>query len=101
MRTRTVIGISCVNALGFSASTIMPLWLGRISAEFAMPAWFTGAAVLAQLGGAALLNLATPFLFRRVPIVRLARIAFLIAAVAYLGAITHSPTRFLVACLLC
>jgi len=101
MRTRTVIGISCVNALGFSASTILPLWLGRISAEFAMPAWFTGAAVVAQLGGAALLNLATPFLFRRVPIVRLARIAFLIAAVAYLGAITHSPTRFLVACLLC
>jgi len=101
MKTTTVLRLSCVNALGFSASTVMPLWLDRIAKELDMPPWFASAAVFVQLRGAAIFNLATPFLFRNVPPLRLARIAFIVAAAAYLAAITHSPHRFLFACLVC
>ncbi|MEA3177536.1 MAG: hypothetical protein QOI59_1059 [Gammaproteobacteria bacterium] len=101
MKTSTVVRLACVNALGFSASTVMPLWLGSIAKELGMPPWFAGAAVFAQLGGAAIFNLATPFLFRNVPPLNLARIAFAIAALAYLAAMTHSPYIFIVACLVC
>lgn len=101
MKTTTVIRLSCVNALGFSASTVMPLWIGGIAKELGMPAWFASAAVFSQLGGAAIFNLATPFLFRSVPLLRLAQIAFAIAAVAYLAAATHSAHLFILACLVC
>jgi hypothetical protein len=49
MKTSTVVRLACVNALGFSASTVMPLWLGRIAKELGMPPWFASAAVFAQL----------------------------------------------------
>jgi hypothetical protein len=101
LKTTTVIRLSCINALGFSASTVMPLWIGGIAKELGMPPWFASAAVFAQLGGATVFNLATPFLFRTVPLLRLARIAFAIAAVAYLAATTHSPYLFIFACFVC
>jgi hypothetical protein len=101
MKTSTVIRLACVNALGFSSSTVMPLWLSGIARELNMPPWFAGVAVFAQLGGAAIFNLATPFLFRNVPLSRLARIAFCIAAVAYLAAMTRSPYVFIAACFVC
>ncbi|MEP7244142.1 MAG: hypothetical protein ABI885_10695 [Gammaproteobacteria bacterium] len=101
MKTRTLLRLACVNALGFSASTILPLWLAGIAGQFGMPPWFTGAAVVAQLGGAAAFNLATPFLFRGVRLLLLARVSFIVAAAAYLTAVTHSPALFLAACLVC
>ena len=101
MKTSTLIRLAVVNVTGFSASTIMPLWLGGIARQFGMEAGFASAAVLAQLGGAALLNLLTPWLFRRIAPARLARAALLVAAAAYLLAVTQSPARFLLACLIC
>lgn len=101
MKTSTVVRLSCINALGFSASTVMPLWLGGIAKELGMQPWFASAAVFAQLGGAAIFNLATPFIFRNVPPLTLARMAFAIAALTYLAAMTHSPYIFIIACLVC
>ena len=101
MKSNVLIRLALVDTIGFSASTIMPLWLGRIADHFHMPASFAGAAVLAQLGGAALLNLLTPVLFSRIPPLRLARSALVLSAGAYLVAITSSPAIFIVACLVC
>lgn len=101
MKAGVLIRLAIVNVTGFSASTIMPLWLGGIAQQFHKPPWFAGAAVMAQLGGAAAFNLATPYLFGRAALLPLARVALLVAAAAYLLAITHSPTLFLAACLIC
>ena len=101
MKTSVMIRLAAVNATGFSASTVMPLWLGGIAHEFAMPAWFAGAAVVSQLGSAALFNLATPRLFRGVALLPLARIGLLVAAAAYWLATTRSPALFLMAGLIC
>lgn len=99
MKTATIVRLSCVNAVGFSGSTVMPLWLGSIAGHFGMPAWFAGAAVMALLGGSALFNLATPLLFRTVALLPLARISLLIAALSYFLGVVHSPGFFLAACL--
>ena len=101
MRRLVLARLALVNAAGFSGSTVMPLWLGGIAAEFGAPPWFAGAAVVAQLGGAAALNLLTPLLFGRAAPLPLARRALAIAAVAYLVAAVHSPAVFLAACLVC
>lgn len=101
MKTNVAIRLASVNAVGFSASTVMPLWLGGIAQAFHMPAWFAGAAVVAQLGGAAAFNLVTPMVFRNVTLLPLARAGLLVAAAAYMLAITHSPALFMIACLVC
>lgn len=101
MKTSVTIRLAAVNAVGFSASTVMPLWLGGIAREFDMPAWFAGAAVVCQLGAAALFTLATPRLFRGAALLPLARRGLLIAAAAYLAATIQSPALFLAACLIC
>jgi hypothetical protein len=100
MATLTIIRLSTVNAIGFSSTTILPLWLGAIAPHFHMPAWFAGAAVILLLGTAALFNLITPILFRRFPLLPLARVALLIGGGGYLLAASPSPALFLLACLL-
>jgi len=100
LKTTTIVRLSCVNAVGFSGSTVMPLWLGSIAGHFGMPPWFAGAAVMALLGGSALFNLATPILFRTVALLPLARTSLLIAAFSYALGMVHSPWLFLTACLL-
>lgn len=99
MKTATIVRLSTINAIGFSGSTVMPLWLGAIAGYFRMPAWFAGAAVLALLGGAALFNLVTPLLFRRVSLLPLARFSLAVAGASHLLAVLHGPALFLVACL--
>lgn len=99
MKTATIVRLSCVNAVGFSGSTVMPLWLGGIAGHLGMPPWYAGAAVMALLGAAALLNLATPILFRTVALLPLARAALAVVCLAYLLAAVRSPTLFLAACL--
>jgi len=99
VKTLTIVRLSTINAIGFSGSTVMPLWLGVIAGYFHMPAWFAGLAVIALLGGAALFNLVTPLLFGRVALLPLARISLIIAASAYLLAALPSPALFLGACL--
>ena len=100
MENRSLLRIASVNAVGFSASTVMPLWLGGVAHAFGMPAWFAGAAVVAQLGGAALFNLLTPILFGRFSLLPLARVGLLVAAAGYLLAVTASPALFITACFL-
>nr|WP_047168639.1 hypothetical protein [Sphingomonas sp. Y57] len=99
MRTSTIIRLSCVNAIGFSGSTVMPLWLGTIAGHLSMPPWFASAAVLSLLGAAALFNLATPLIFRTVALLPLARASLAVAALAYLLATIRSPVPFILACL--
>lgn len=99
MKTTTIIRLSCVNAVGFSGSTVMPLWLGSIAGHLAMPPWFASAAVVALLGAAALFNLATPILFRATALLPLARASMVVIALAYLLATVRSPAPFIIACL--
>ena len=99
MAARVLIALAAVNAVAFSGSTLLPLWIGGIAGEFDHPAWFAGLAALFQIGGAAAMNLATPLLFRTAAPVRLARAALIVAAIAYLFAAVHSSALFLAACL--
>jgi hypothetical protein len=99
MRTIATLRLAIINTVGFSASTVMPLWLGDIAGHFGMPAWFAGVAVAVQLGAAALFNLATPLLFRNMLLLPLARWAMAIAGVGYLLALVPSPAVFLIAAL--
>ncbi|MBO9376430.1 DUF4440 domain-containing protein [Sphingomonas histidinilytica] len=100
MGTIAILRLAIINTVGFSASTVMPLWLGGIAAQFGMPAWFAGVAVAIQLGAAALFNLATPLLFRNMLLLPLARYAMGVAGMAFLLALVPSPAVFLVAALL-
>lgn len=100
-RQATLLRISLANSIGFSASTAVPLWLGSVGAHFGFPSWGAGAIATGQLACAALLNAATPWLFRGA---HLRRLAFLAAAVALLGnglAWLGSPSGFIAGCLLC
>ncbi len=100
MKTANTLRLAIINTVGFSASTVMPLWLGGIAGHFGMPSWFAGLAVAVQLGSAALFNLATPVLFHRVPLLLLARMAMAVAGIAYLLALLPSPVVFLAALVL-
>ena len=100
MRTIATLRLAIINTVGFSASTIMPLWLGDIAGHFGMPAWFAGVAVAIQLGSAALFNLATPLLFRSMRLLSLARVAMAVAGIAFLLALVPSPLVFLIAALI-
>ena len=75
----------------------MPLWLDGVAGHFAMPVWFAGLAVILQLGGAALFNLATPILFRDRPLLSLARGAMAVAGVAYMLALIPNAFIFIFA----
>lgn len=99
MRMVATLRLAIINTVGFSASTIMPLWLGDIAGHFGMPAWFAGVAVAVQLGAAALFNLATPILFRNMLLLPLARGAMAVAGMAFLLALVPSPAVFLIAAL--
>ncbi len=101
MKLSVLSRLSLVNAVGFSASTVMPLWLTGVAQRFHQPPWFAGAAVVAQIGGAATFNLLTPLLFRRWRPLTLARAALALAAAAYLLAATGRGDLFLPACLGC
>src|SRR5271155_1825623 len=81
-RQATLLRIALANSVGFSASTAVPIWVGSVGAHFGLPSWGAGAVATGQLACAALLNAATPWLFRTV---RLRRLAFVGAAVGMLG----------------
>ena len=100
-RQATLLRIALVNSVGFSASTAVPLWVGNVGAHFGYPSWGAGAVATAQLACAALLNAATPWLFRGA---HLKKLAFVAAAVALLGnglAWLGSSSLFIAGCLLC
>src|SRR5580704_15970360 len=73
-----VVRLALVNSVGFSASTIVPLWLGDISAHLGAPAWYGGFVATLQLAACALMNVGTPFVFRSVTPIRLGRTALLL-----------------------
>ncbi len=93
------ISLAAINAIGFSATTIMPLWIGGIAAYLGAPGWFAGLAVFLQVGMAAICNLGSPLVFRNVAALPLARIALAVATIGYLSAAMASPVVFLIACM--
>ncbi len=100
-RQATLLRICLANSIGFSASTAVPIWVGSVGAHFGFPSWGAGAVATGQLACAALLNAATPWLFRGA---HLGRLAFGAAAVALLGnglAWRGSSAAFIAGCLLC
>jgi hypothetical protein len=100
-RQATLLRIALANSIGFSASTAVPIWVGSVGAHFGFPSWGAGALATGQLACAALLNAATPWLFPRA---HLRRLAFVAAAVALLGnglAWLGSSSVFIAGCLLC
>jgi hypothetical protein len=100
-RQATLVRIALANSVGFSASTAVPLWVGSAGAHFDFPAWGAGAVATGQLACAALLNAATPWLFRTA---HLRKLAFVGAAVGMLGhglAWLGSVSTFIAGCLLC
>jgi hypothetical protein len=100
-RQVTLLRIALANSVGFSASTAVPIWVGSVGAHFGYPSWGAGAVATGQLACAALLNAATPWLFRGA---HLRRLAFVAAAVALLGnglAWLGSSFVFIAGCLLC
>jgi len=97
-RARVLVALALVNSIGYAGSTIVPLWVGDIGARLDMPSWFGGAVATAQLLAAAVLNLLTPFLFRKVPPSRLARTALLAAAGFYFLTLVSQPLVFITAC---
>jgi hypothetical protein len=100
-RQATLVRIALANSVGFSASTAVPLWVGSAGAYFGFPAWGAGAVATGQLACAALLNAATPWLFRTA---HLRTLAFMGAAVGMLGngmAWLGSSSVFVAGCLLC
>lgn len=99
-RQVTLLRISLANSIGFSASTAVPIWIAGIGTHFGFPPWGPGAVATGQLACAALFNAATPWLFRRP---HLGRLAFVAAAVALLGnglAWLGSSSAFIAGCLL-
>lgn len=100
MKTFLTLRLAIVNTVGFSASTVMPLWLGEVAGHFGMPGWYAGLAVALQLGAAALCNLLTPTLFPNTAPLPLARLAMVVAGAAYLLALVDQPLVFLASALL-
>jgi hypothetical protein len=100
-RRSALLRISLTNSIGFSASTAVPIWVGSLGDHFGFPSWGAGAVATAQLVCAALLNAATPWLFPRA---HLRKLAFVAAGVALLGnglAWLGSTSVFIAGCLLC
>ena len=100
-RQSSLLRIALVNSVGFSASTAVPIWVGSVGAHFGYPSWGAGAVATGQLACAALLNAATPWLFRGA---HLKKLAFVAAAIALLGnglAWLGSSSVFIAGCLLC
>lgn len=100
MTLGTIIRLSLINSIGFLVSTLIAIWVGGIAPYFGMPAWFAGLAAFTQIGGAALFNILTPYLFGRYPILPLARIALAVAAAGFFIATIHNVTLFSAGCLL-
>ena len=100
-RQATLLRIALANSVGFSASTAVPIWVGSVGAHFGYPSWGAGAVATGQLACAALLNAATPWLFRGA---HLRKLAYVAAAVALLGnglAWVGPSSVFIAGCLLC
>ena len=100
-RRTVLLRIALTNSIGFSASTAVPVWVASVGAHFGFASWGAGAVATGQLACAALLNAATPWLFRGMD---LRRLAFAAAAIALLGnalAWLGSSAAFIVGCMLC
>lgn len=74
--------LGIVNAVGYGATTIMPLWIDGLPSYLSAPSWIVGLAATCQLIACGLMNIATPWLFTQAPPLRLARVALFIAACA-------------------
>lgn len=74
--------LGIANSIGFSASTIMPLWIAALPAPLGVPGWQVGLVATMQLLACGLFNVMAPWLVRRRSPLVVARIAILAAAIA-------------------
>lgn len=100
MTLAIIIRLSLINAIGFLISTLLPIWLGDIDRHLGTEAWFAGLAAFALIGGAALFNTLTPYLFASHRPLPLVRAALLIAAAGHFIAAIHHVIPFFAGCLL-
>ncbi|MEM6832011.1 MAG: MFS transporter [Pseudomonadota bacterium] len=84
--------LAIVNSIGFSGATIVPIWVASIGTRLDMPLWYGGSLATVQLLATSLVNLATPFVFSRVPPTKLAKIALPLAALSYLFTQIENPS---------
>ena len=98
LRLWVLVRLALVNSIGYSGSTIVPLWVGGVSLHMGMPPWFGGAVATGQLAAAALFNLLTPILFPAIHPARLAKVALAGATVVFLFAVTGQSLIFTLAC---
>jgi hypothetical protein len=85
--------LAIVNSIGFSATTIMPLWIATLPSALGTPAWQISLIATIQLVACGLFNVASPWLSSKMKPLEVARIALLIATLACLGqavALTHA-----------
>lgn len=93
-----VVRLALVNSIGFSSSTVVPLWLGDIGAHLGVSTEYGGLAATLQLVACAGSNLATSVLLRTTDPIRLIRIGLFCACAANaLAALANAPL-FLISC---
>ncbi|WP_419814282.1 MFS transporter [Glacieibacterium sp.] len=80
--TAWTVRLAIVNSIGFSATTIMPLWIAALPSTLGLPAWQIGLVATAQLIACGLFNVASPWLFGRLPPLIVARFTLIVATVA-------------------
>ncbi|WP_235536360.1 hypothetical protein [Sphingomonas sp. Root50] len=89
--TQRVLSLAFANSVGFSATTAMALWITTIDRFLSVPVWWGSVVGSAQLGAAAVVNLAAPYLFRRMACEDLAKVAA--GAAALCGVVMASSTN--------
>lgn len=77
--------LAFANSIGFSATTILPLWIAALPVMLGVSAWRIGAIGTAQLVACGAANLATPWLARARSPLAVARLALAIAAAGSSG----------------
>ncbi|KQX23429.1 MULTISPECIES: MFS transporter [unclassified Sphingomonas] len=92
--------LAIVNSIGFSGSTLVPVWVSGMGERVGAEPWFGGFVATSQLIATALFNLLTPVLFAKVRPDRLARMILPAAALIYLATQAATPELLFGACLL-
>jgi predicted MFS family arabinose efflux permease len=97
-RSIAIVLLALANAVGFSSSTAVPFWLGGIGERLGLPIWSGAVIASLQLASSAIFNLATPWLFKAVPLRRLAALAATVGVAGNLLATVPNPACFIVGC---
>lgn len=93
--TQRILSLAFANSIGFSATTAMALWITTIDRILPVDPWWGSVVGSFQLGGAALANMISPYLFRRLSCEQLSKFAAVFAVVCgLLMAVSMEPVLF-------